>query len=88
MTANAGQIAGKAENPFSAMRLKLGLTRETLAERSAVSLQTIVTVEEDPVSLPLHELSQLANYLNLDPGEVFAFLHEKMAGTSQKGKVR
>ena len=88
MTANATFLARPVENPFRAMRLQLGLSQELLSELSSVALETILAAEIDPVSLPLHELSPLANYLNLDPGNVFEYLHEKMAQSAQKGQLR
>lgn len=86
MTFQAKSLAAKNENPFRAMRLKLSLTQEMLAERSGVSLETVVAAESDLVSLPLHEFFPIANYLNIDPGEVFEYLRERMAVGNGKGQ--
>ena len=86
MTAKTKYIE-KTENPFRAARVRLGLTQEDLAKHGAVSLEAVLAAENNPTSLPLHELSPLANHLNLDPGEVFEYLHEQIAEGVQKGKV-
>lgn len=72
------------KNIFLRARKDLDISQESLSEMSMVSVQTIAIAESEPASLPLDELSRLANFLNLDPGEVFEFLHEQMVNSNQE----
>ena len=71
-------------NPFCEKRIQMGVTQEALAQKSDVPVEVIVAAEERPTSLPLFEISKLANYLNLDPGLVFEYLHAKLARLSRE----
>lgn len=71
-------------NPFREKRLHMGVTQEALAQKSDVPVEVVVAAEERPTSLPLFEISKLANFLNLDPGQVFEYLHAKLARLSRE----